>query len=181
MHFKYNESLTFKKVLIMKTLNLNLALIAIQILEFDADNYSANIRFGFSEANANGRPKKWYTMDLENVFATGRTIKRLKDGEIELGVTYASVNTSRDAKANPMCLKRKMRLDKDGNPSVSFYLSMVEENGNYPVPQTLPDGTISYSRVWKRDKHESQYIRYVDKYDSDLAYHIEKQKAEATA
>lgn len=164
----------------MKTVDLKSMLIAIQILSYDKATYQAEINFAYSEPNAKGNAKKWHRVDMDNIFITGRAIKRLEDSGNDASQIYVSRNNSKDAKANPFCLVRKHKLDEEGNSTVSFYLKCVEENGSYLKESTMPNGDKTYTRIWKKDKPDYLFLRYIDMYEKEKAYHDAKQ-AEAVS
>ncbi len=165
----------------MKTFNLNLALIAIEVLSLNEDNDNmATINFGYSEARADGKAKKWNKMVLEDIFITGRAIKQLMDSDVpalELNKVYCSVNISKDKAENPLCLMRKHKVNDEGNSEVYYYLKCVEENGSYLIESTMPDGQKAVRRVWRSNKPDYRFVRYVNMYDTQKEYH-DKQVAE---
>lgn len=158
----------------MKTVNLNTMLIAIQILSLDKANYSAEINFAYSEQTAKGTAKKWNRIDMDNIFITGRAIKKIEESGNDFTKVYVSVNNSKDAKNNPFCLVRKHKLDDDGKSSISFYLKCVEENGSYLQESTMPNGDKTYTRIWKKNKPDYLFLRYSDVYNKQKAYHDAK-------
>lgn len=162
----------------MKTINLNLALIAIEILSLNEEhNNMATINFAYAEARADGKAKKWNKMILEDIFITGRTIKQLMDPDVplfELNKVYCSVNISKEREQNPLCLMRKHRIDNEGNSQVHYYLKCVEENGSYLQETTMPDGNSAVRRIWRPNKPAYKFVRYVNMYDSQKAYYDEQ-------
>lgn len=159
----------------MKTLNLNLALIAIEILSLNEDNSNmATINFAYSEARADGKAKQWNRILLEDIFITGRAVKALTDiskTEIEMNTVYISTNISKEAKENPFCLMLKHRVDSEGNSQPHYYLKCVEENGSYLLDSTMPDGRKAVRRVWRLNKPAYKFVRYVNMYDKQKEYH----------
>lgn len=167
----------------MKT-NFNLLLIAIQVISINEEMNMADINVAYSEPNAKGGAKKWHRIDLENVFITGRAIKKLKDPnelQCEIGKVYQSLNNSKSMAENPFALVRKHKVDSDGNSSVMFYLKCVEENGSYLEERTMPNGDVAYTRIWKKNKPDYMYLRYIDQYDKQKAYHDARIAEQATA
>ena len=171
----------------MKIINLNLALIAIKVLSLSEEHANmATIEFAYAEARADGQAKKWQRMKLENIFITGRAKANLLNIEkigMELNTGYCSVNISKDAKQNPFCLMVKHRVDNDGKSQRYFYLKCVEENGSYTKTTTMPDGEQAVRRIWRPNKPDFSFVRYVNMYDDQKEYH-DKQVAkleEATA
>ncbi len=162
----------------MKTINLNLALIAIEVLSLNEEhNNMATINFAYAEARADGKAKQWYKLVLEDIFTTGRVIKQLKDvenTEVKLNTVYCSVNISKDEKENPFCLMRKHRVDDEGNSEVYYYLKRVEENGSYLQDSTMPDGQKAVRRIWRPNKPAYKFVRYVNMYDKQKAYYDEQ-------
>lgn len=167
----------------MKTININLALIAIHIMDIDGN--LCKMKFGYSEKRSDGKALKWHNTILENVFITGRAVSCINDAnkpQYELGKTYVSENLSKNWKENPFCLKRKHRINQSGEHEAYYYLSTVEENGNYKKEVTLPDGSKAIQRVWRPNKPDYTYARYIDSYEKQKGYYEKAQsKAEATA
>lgn len=158
----------------MKTLNLNLALIAIQVLSIDEETGLADINFAYAEPREDGKAKQWHRLDMENIFITGRAKKKLLDPEEKdyvIGKAYVSLNKSKDAKQNPFCLMRKHIVDEKGESQVTYYLKCVEENGSYLETKTMPNGDEAVRRVWIKDKPDYAFVRYIDMYDKQKAYH----------
>ena len=178
-HYKCNQFNLINKVLEtgifkMKTININLALIAIQVLSIDEETKLATINFAYAQPRKDGKAKKWVQLDLEEIFITGRIAKKLNDPanmDYEFGKTYVSSNLSKDMKENPFCLMRKHAVDQDGNSYVNFYLKGVEERGSYLVPLTMPNGDKVVSRIWKDNNFPYQYARYIDVYDKQKAWY----------
>lgn len=162
----------------MKTINLNLALIAIEVLSLNKDNDNmATINFGYAEARADGIAKKWSKMILEDIFITGRAIKQLMDPDVsllELNKEYCSINISKEKELNPLCLMRKHRVDDEGNSEIYYYLKCVEENGSYLKESTMPDGRKAVRRIWRPNKPAYKFVRYVNMYDKQKAYYDEQ-------
>lgn len=168
----------------MNTIQLNTALIAIEILSVDKSSNTANINFAYAEANASGKAKKWHRVDINELFITGRAKKNLLDpGNIDYQIStkedrhiYSSVNNSPNQFDNPFCLMRKHAIDKDGNSYATYYLKCVEENGSYNTQKTMPNGDIVVNRIWNKNKPAYMFKRYVDCYHSQKAYHDKSQQ-----
>lgn len=137
----------------------------------------AKIKFAYSEQNSVGNAKKWNQVKMDDIFITGRIAKKLLDPNnknYEMGKNYVSVNTSRKRFDNPFTLMRKFSIDENAQERVSYYLKGVEENGSYLVEKTMPNGEKAVTRVWKKDKPDFTYMRYVDLFDIQKEYHLKQ-------
>jgi hypothetical protein len=171
----------------MSAINLNLALIAIKILVPNDDQKDQNmvdVEFAYAEQRSDGKAKVWKRGILSNIYITGRALKKLRDPKedgYKYDVLYMDVNNSKDPHKNPFCLMRKHRINEDGKSEAHYYLKCVEEMGSYTTEDTMPNGDIVSTRIFRPSRPNIVFKRYENSYKWQKKYYDRKQAELAKA